>query len=171
MKKQTKQRIAALVIVVIFGMSSIAFVVGSLAGTPQQDEIKPLENFVVEGPVDQRVEDAYYKGGFTWMKFYYIDKNDLLYLSVDQFPELFQAPNNQKQLIVQKLESNESSAYIYSVNGQEELSQPTEEQLIESVCRVLSAPPPDCAFLNQTKTNNPTLSINTTGNNTQNNTA
>ncbi|GEM_PF-1811905 len=154
MKKQTKQRIAALVIVVIFGMSSIAFVVGSLAGTPQEDKIKPLENFVVEGHVDQRVEDAYYKGGFSWMKFYYTDKNDLLYLSVDQFPDIFKAPNGQRQLIVQKLEGNESYVYVYSLNGQEELTVPTEEQLIESVCRVLSAPPPDCAFLNQTKTNN-----------------
>ena len=153
MKKQTKQRIAALFIVIIFGMSSVAFVFGFLSGTPQQDEIKPLENFIVEGQVDPRVEDAYYKGGFSWMKFYYTDKNNLLYQSVDQFPDIFKAPNGQKQLIIQKLESNESYVYVYSVNGQEELTNLTEEKLIESVCRVVVLPPPDCLFLNQTKTN------------------
>ncbi len=157
MRKQTKQRIAALVIVVIFGMSSIAFVFGFLGGTPQQDEIKPLEKFVFEGQVDPRVEDAYYRGGFTWMRFYYVDKNEVLYSSIDQFPDLFKAPNGQQQMIIQKLESNESFVYVYSVNGQEELTAPTEDQIIESVCRVLVLPPPDCAFLNQTKTNNNTI--------------
>lgn len=175
MKKQTKQRIAALVIVIIFGMSSIAFVFGFLSGTPQQQnsDLKPLEKFIVEGPVDPRLEEAYYKGGFSWMKFYYTDKTDLLYSSVDQFPDIFKAPNGQQQLIIQKLESNESYVYVYSVNGQEEITAPTEEQLLESVCRILVLPPPDCVFLNQTKTNSNTVinsSSNSTSNNTQNNT-
>jgi len=167
MRKSTTQKIAALTIVLIFGMSSIAFFFsGFFPQANQQNDLKPLSSFIVEGEVDQRLEDAYYKGGFTWMKFYYADANDPLHAVVDQLPELFQAPGRQTQLVVQKLQGNETYIYLYSVNGQEELSDPTEDSIINALCNILTVPPPDCAFLNQTSSGANEINSNSTANNT-----
>jgi len=155
MRKDTKKQVMALFIVLIFGLSSIAFFFTSFFGgsTQQQNDIKPLEKFVLDGQVDSRVEDAYYRSGFTWMKVYYSDKNDRVYTTVEQLPDLFKTPDGQTQLVVQRLQANSTLISIYSVNGREELLIDADEnEIISKLCSVVVLPPADCAFLNQTNT-------------------
>jgi hypothetical protein len=149
MRKATRNKIAGLFIVFIFGMSSIAFVVsffGSGVGAQQNNDIEPLQTFVIDGEVEQRLEDAYVQGGFTWMKFYYTD-TDGLYQITNQLPEVLKAPNGQTQLVVQRFQDTENRVFVYSAIGQDEINDPTENELLVKICSVLTVPPADCAFL------------------------
>ena len=154
MKKDTKKQLMALFIVLIFGLSSIAFFFTSFFGglNQQQATTNPLDKFVLDGQIDSKVEDAYYKSGFTWMKVYYTDKNEKLYSVVEQLPDIFKAPNGQTQLVVQRLQSNSTFISIYSVNGKEEVTSTDENEIVSKLCSIVVLPPADCAFLNQNVT-------------------
>ena len=158
MRRDEKKKLMALTIVLIFGLSSIAFFFTSFFGglNNQQNDIKPLTNFVFDGVVDSRLEDAYYTSGFTWMKVYYADKNEKIYTSVEQLPDLFKAPNGQTQLIVQRLSDNSTHISVYSINGREEFEGSDESVLIGKLCSVIVLPPADCAFLANNSTVNDT---------------
>lgn len=145
MKKSTKKTLMALGIIFIFGMSSIAFVFSGF--TQQQEQLKPLDSFVVDGEIDQPLESAYIQNGVTFLKFYYNGSVDSRIASfVDQAPELFTTSAGQLQLIVLKIESPSTYARILNVNGAVDLAEITVDGLYDSLCTALLAPPPECVI-------------------------
>lgn len=145
MRKSTKKTIMALSIVLIFGMSSIAFVITSFSGFSgaQQDEFEPLEKFVVEGELKPLIAYEYYQNGFTFLKFYY---NDNQYISsyVDTLPELFKTNSGHIQLIVEKIPSNETYVDIINFNNEERIYNITDEKISDSLCYILISVPMRC---------------------------
>lgn len=151
MKKSTKKTIAALVIILIFGMSSIAFIVTSAFPGGEQEQFQPLTNFVVEGDIDPAYEATYVQNGFTWMKFYYEEADPIFLSFIDSLPATYVTGFGQQQLVVQKINSayGNSSQYaaISSLQGLEEIENPDEVKLTESLCRLLVVTPSECGFL------------------------
>lgn len=148
MKNDTKKKLFAVFIAFIFLMSSIAFVTTLFTGggIAQQQEFKPLESFVVEGPLDQRTESTYVQGGFTSLKFYY--SNDALLGFVEQLPGITATNTGQQQMIVQKIPANETYMSIVSLTASEEIRNLTKPNIVETLCRVLTVKPLECIKLN-----------------------
>ena len=150
MRQDTKKKLFAVFIIVTFAMSSLAFVatIFTGGGLPPQQEFKPLESFVVEGPLNPQIEDKYVRAGFTSLKFYYND--DSLLSFVEQLPYLSRTNADQQQLIVQKIPGNETYISIVALNGAEEVRSVSKETIMEAVCRLLTVTPLECVALNAT---------------------
>ncbi len=148
MKKSTKKTIMALSIILIFGMSSAAFVVSSFGGNlGQQDQPRPLDRYVVDGLVDPQLENAYIQSGFTFLKLYKNDQIDnSIVLFFDQTPEIFLTPSSQVQLIVLKINSTENYADIINLNGQTRVDDLSQDGIFDALCTTLLAPPTECAI-------------------------
>ncbi len=156
----------AIAIVLTFGLSSIAYVITSFTGQQPEIKAKTLDNFVVDGELDSNTEYEYYTNGYTFVKFYYINLSEVIPL-VDQLPDLFKTTNDQIQLIVEKIQSNETYIKIMSLNGEDMLYNITEEELQKSLCNILLSAPLECviADMNFTEIANNTTSGNETINN------
>lgn len=151
MKQSTKKKLFAVFIIFTFGMSSLAFVatIFTGGGLPQQEEFKPLESFVVDGPLDSRIESTYVRAGFTSLRFYH--DNDAFLGFVEQLPYVTRTNTEQQQLIVQKIPANETYIEIITVNAVEELRNVTRENILVSLCRLLTVTPLECVALNLTR--------------------
>jgi hypothetical protein len=150
MKKSTKKTLAALVIILIFGFSSIAFIVSELAGNPQSGQLKPLNSTVVDGPVDPSLESAYIQNQYTFLKYYYSEK-DYLYEYVAQLPEIMSLPDGNVQLLVVRLhvnDTNETRAEIINLNGDNQVADLSEAGLADALCQQLMFAPTDCLLQN-----------------------
>ena len=142
MKKITKQRIGVLIVASIFLMSTIAYVLTSTLNP--QAENKELENFVIEGELDPAIENEYLRNGFTSMRFYYSDNDFIFFL--DNLPKYMKTGRNQVQLIVQKIESNETYAVITGPYGEEEIRNVTQDNLFNALCDILLDTPVECGY-------------------------
>lgn len=139
----------ALGIIFIFGMSSIAFVFSGFGGnTNQQNGLKPLDRYVVDGEIDQRLEDAYIQGGFTFLKFYYNSSADSRLVSfVEQAPELFTTSSGQVQLIVLKIASPTTYGRVININVAADIPEINRDTLFDSLCSALLSPPAECVIV------------------------
>ncbi len=146
MKKSTTQKIAVIMIIFLFGMSSIAFIITGLFGTTENGQ-KPkiLDSFVVDGELDSITESDYYRKGFTIMKFYYSENSIIDY--VNQLPEMTQAPNGAYQLIVEKIPADSTYAILAGPYGDEEIKNVTIQAIQDSLCSMLYYPPIECALM------------------------
>lgn len=148
MKKSTQKMLMAISIAFIFGMSSIAFVFfGFGAPVDQQANLKPLDRFVLEEEVDPRLEDAYIRSGFTFLKLYYSDETPREIIAfAEQAPDSFTTPDGQKQLIVIKLDSSLSYAKITNFNVNNDIFNMTINKLTDELCISLVVQPTECAL-------------------------
>ena len=148
MKKSTKKTIMALAIILIFGMSSAAFVVSSFGGNlGQQNQLKPLDTYVIDGPIDAQLENAYLQGGVTFLKLYHNDQMDSSVISfANQAPETFLTPSGQVQLIVLKINSTENYVNIVNINGETRVDDLSQDSMFDALCTSLLAPPTECAI-------------------------
>lgn len=153
MKKSTKQLIIVLFIILMFGMSTIAFVVTGIVGNTQQQQqqFRPLESTVVEGDLDPVYESTYIQKGFTWLKFYYTEADAAFLSFIDSLPSAYTTNNGQTQLIVQKINSaygsNSNYIIVSSQQGVEELTENDESEIVQALCRLLTVVPAECAFV------------------------
>ena len=139
----------ALGIILIFALSSVAFVFSSFGGQVQDNSnsIKPLDKYVIDGEIDPRVEAAYVQGGFTFLKLYYDSSTSPEIISfVEQAPPTFTTPSGQVQIVSQKINSNASYVKIININGEQNVFNLTNEKLIESLCITLVVQPTECAI-------------------------
>ncbi len=149
MKKSTKKLVFLIFILITFTLSSIAFVVVNIAGGQQQQEqLKPLESFVIEGDIDPRLESAYLSNGFTFLKYYYKEKDDALEQYINLLPDLTITNFNQKQLYVQKIQGNSNRINIRGPYGDKILTSAnmTESNIFQTLCNTLLFAPPECAL-------------------------
>lgn len=147
MKKSTQKMLMALGIIVIFGLSSIAFVFSGFAPADQQNNLKPLDKFVVDGEIDPRLEDAYTRAGFTFLKLYYSNETARQIIAfAEQAPDSFTTPDGQRQLIVIKLQSSLNYAKINNLNGERDIFNVTTDKITEELCTYLVVQPTECAL-------------------------
>ncbi len=157
MKKSTKKIIISIVIILVLGMSSIAFVAtGLLGNTQQQQQSQQLTSPIVKGEVDAATETAYIQNGFTWVKYYYTEKDPSFTFFIESLPQAYPTASGQPQIIVQELNeqySNETNyVTITSLAGQESFSaDPT--KIVSSLCNLLTITPFECLI----NTNNNTI--------------
>lgn len=143
--------VAALVMAIIFGMSSIAFILSGFSGQTQQ-EFQPLDSNVVEGEIDQFTKDVYIQNRFTFVELIYEDRS-FLASYVDSLPARFPTPSGQQQIIVQKIKGSEDIVSISNFNGDFLVTTATPEKIEEKLCERLAVIPIECAFLVQNMTN------------------
>lgn len=136
----------ALGIIFIFAMSSIAFVFVGFSPV-QQNQLQPLDRYVVEGEIDPQLESAYIQNGATFLKFYYNDGTDRRLVSfVESAPEQFTTPSGQIQMFVLKIQSPTTYARILNINGPVDLSDLNEGKIFDALCSSLLAPPTECVI-------------------------
>ncbi|MFH0948873.1 MAG: hypothetical protein V1802_00110 [Candidatus Aenigmatarchaeota archaeon] len=148
MKKSTKQKIIVLFIVLVFSMSSLAYIISSVTGygNENQNKIKPLDEFVIDGEIDKAVEDQYIQNGFTFLKFYYAEADPMFMTYIESLPDMTAISSGQKQLFVQKIESVNNTIVISNMNGENELTNITQSAVFESLCETLVMPPIECGL-------------------------
>ena len=147
MKKQTRQRLMAISVLLILSMSSIAYVFYDLIGT-QTQQIKPLTGYVVDGEIDQQLEATYVQNGWTFLKVYYNDTIDTaLTTFLNQAPQTFTTSQGQTQLVVQKLTSAKNYAVMSNLNGENTIYNMTIDDLYTGLCSNLMALPTECALV------------------------
>jgi hypothetical protein len=145
MKKATKQKLVVLFIILIFGMSTIAFVFLGITGnigTEQQGLTSP----VIEEEIDPQLESAYIQNGITFLKYYYKEKDDI-YNYVGTLPGTLTTSDGQVQMVVERIQSDEERMVIDSIyGGTEELAEITYDSVLSSLCSHLVSTPPECAL-------------------------
>ncbi len=154
MKKSTKKLLMSLSIILIFGLSSIAFVatglLGNSGGNTQGQQIEQLTSPVVEGNVDPAVETAYIQHGFTWIKYYYKIQDPSFLSFLEGLQQSF-TTNNQVQVIIQKINSsyaNEASYIIVESQYGQDSFVPDNNRTISALCKLLYVTPVECAVRN-----------------------
>jgi hypothetical protein len=141
MRKQRKQMLMVLFIVLIFGMSSLAFVVNF--ATPET-KVTKLDTFVIDGEVNENLEYQYIQRGYTFMRYYYADTVPDY---ISQLPEIFVTNTNQKQLFVLKIAANDTYVSIRSANNEVSINA-TEEDIFDALCSTLMVTPSECGLRN-----------------------
>ena len=145
MKKSTQKRLMAISIVLIFALSSIAFVFTGFQ-QPQQ-QIKSLDSFVIDGEIDPQVQAAYVEGGFTFLKLYYNTETSADIIGfADAAPSYFTTPNGQVQLVSQKITSGTTYANIVNYQGDKYVANVTVDSLFSAICARLTVQSTECAL-------------------------
>lgn len=70
MKKSTKKIVMSLFIILIFGLSSIAYVATSFFGPKENTQQNSVQSYFIDGNIDIQTENTYVQNGYTWIKFY-----------------------------------------------------------------------------------------------------
>ena len=147
MRKSTKKTIMSLVIILLFAMSTIAYVLVYVSKSNQQeDEIQVLDSFVIDYELNYRTEVDYIMRGYTIFKFYYLDQTDPIISYVQQLPNIFKSSSNQPQIIVEKLPSNDTYANIINYYINEDLANLTEDNIFDYLCDNVLSPPLECGL-------------------------
>lgn len=138
----------AISIILIFALSSIAFVFsGFQSGQNTNTNLKPLENFVVDGEINQNLENTYIQNGFTFLKFYYNESTDTNIVNmINNIPESFTTPSGQQQVIVIKIISQETYAKILNINGENDVFNITSDKIFDALCLNLMVMPTECTI-------------------------
>jgi hypothetical protein len=151
MKKHTKQYLIVLFIILIFGMSTIAFVTTGFLGGTGGNQFKPLASPIVEGELDPIYENTYIQKGFTWLKFYYTDADPRFLAFIDSLPEAYATNTGQTQMIVQKINKDYAGKQQYVVvssqQGVDEIENPDKMKIVNSLCALLTFIPAECGFV------------------------
>ena len=165
MKKDTKKRLGAFLVILLFGMSSLAYVVVGIYGkssnsnSNNNDQLqKDLQDYIVEYEIDPAVRQQIISGGFTIVTYYYTEQK----IDVESFPKKYALNTGQPQIFVEKIKSNKDSLTIFSSQNTETLDNLTDENILNVLCRTLVVTPLDCVLTGEI--------LNTTGNTTPNDT-
>lgn len=147
MKPEDKKKWFALFILITFGLSTIAFVITGLTGSSnffsqQQEQFKPLDKYVLDEDVDPTTENEYLKRGYTLLKFYYADTAPLY---LEALPESLLA-DSQIQLVVVRIKDENNYARIINFQNNKEITNLTEENMINELCSSLIVTPIECAL-------------------------
>ena len=134
-------------IIIIFSMSSVAFVITSFSQPPPADNT--IDTFVIEGELDPDLELMALQNRFTIIKYYYSSNELMSY--IEQIPENFKTNTNQIQAIVEKIPTNGTS-YIYIIGpfNDIELEELTQNNIFNALCDTLASPPLECGLRNIT---------------------
>jgi len=153
MKTKHKQMMIALVMVLIFGFSSIAFIASSLGGQSSTTggEIQPLTSSIIEDEIDFATKNAYIQGGFTFLT-YYSNGYDFQFDNfLNNLPQQTALPSGQTQLFIVKAEGS-TNIQIESMTGFESLNDTDSEKVFEKLCGLLSFTPVECALMTLNET-------------------
>ncbi len=166
MKKSTKKVLASIIIIAIFGMSSIAYVTLGIFGV-QPQQTKLLKSNVIDEPVSQDTENFYIQNQYTFLNFYYTQP-DALYDYVSSLPDMMTLPTGEVQLFVVRAQANETSALVANLKGGVDVTDLSQQGIFNALCENLMFTPTDCLLsgIQQPVVNN---SSNQTDNSTQQN--
>jgi hypothetical protein len=144
MKKQIKKTVMTIIIVVLLATSTIAFVVISSVSPEQTSENLelPTQN-VIDGYINESYRQLYLSNGYTLMEYhYYEDCCKNISTFVDYLPEVIGT-----QLVIQKIKDTDYYITLESAYGIEsKLTPQTNEDLLKSLCRILTRAPIDCGL-------------------------
>lgn len=150
MRREKKKVVMTLFIILVFGMSSIAFLTSGLLGvSAPPPEIKQLTSFVVEGEIDPDTENAYISSGVTFLKVYLSERDPAFEAYLNGLPQALTTPAGQVQLVVQKFNAGQPHASI--VNAQHDVMvNLTRADISAALCTRLLFAPIECALENLT---------------------
>ena len=150
MKKRTKTAIAAIAMILIFGLSSITYIVFSL------DFIKPENNQQEQQQDDFTIEEyVYYEPLTNFRKQELVSRGYTIATAnyktgccqdsialIQQLPQTFQ-----QQVVVELLQAEENSFTTSSLVGAFSGDIESKEDITATVCKASLSPPPDCGII------------------------
>jgi hypothetical protein len=147
MKKSTKKIVMSLFIILIFGLSSIAYVATSFFGPKENTQQNSVQSYFIDGNIDIQTENTYVQNGYTWIKFYSNGNDNEFLAFVKNLPNTYTIPSGQHQIIVQKMSTQVDETYILieSLQGQERVG-PEANSTVDALCKLLTIPPVECAL-------------------------
>ena len=150
MKKSAQQKIVVLFIILIFGMSSIAYVINSVQNTEQQSIPSSL---ILDRELTPQEEAQFIQNGFTSFKFYYTNSTsqDLINY-VNSLQETFKTDQGQVQVILQHISSDKTQIYLVSNRDEETIDNLTQQNIFASLCKTVTIAPFECMLKNLTAT-------------------
>jgi hypothetical protein len=163
MKKQTKTIITTLVIVIIMGFSTIAFVVLERIPETGVQTIEKPTKFVYDGKLNESYREAYMKMGYSLLEFHrYQGCCQMLEFQIEALPEYLDG------LIIEKVDNEstrQTGPYVRaeSILSETQTNSTNFTDIFNAICTTLPKPPIDCGLM-QTNT---TFDKNTTKNLTE----
>ncbi|MFC2143467.1 hypothetical protein ACFLQN_03640 [Candidatus Aenigmatarchaeota archaeon] len=150
MKKTTQSKLMVLFVVLIFGMSTIAYVFMSATnfGSQESEQTELLEEYIIEGDIDPNIESQYVQNGYTFLKYYYNEGTYFNYL--ESLPTLFQTNTGQMQLFIVKIPDEREFISINNLNGIQEIEELSEMTIFAELCGNLLSVPAECILTNFT---------------------
>ena len=165
MKKETKQKIFIFFVILMFGSSSIAYVF--IGFGDDGDELEVLTDFIVEHELNAVTEQYYIQRGYTFMRYLYQIKDENYFL-LQELPDIYRTLQDQKQIIIERIESNITELQIVNSNNKVIIAQEnlTFDNIYESLCNTLLSVPTECVtYLGVLEKTN--ARANTTGENNE----
>ncbi len=155
MKKKTKNLIATLLIVVLFGMSSISFIFLTSNTTQQvdnsqdtQQQLRPPVGGIIEGYLDSGEKIQYVNAGYTVMEFHF---NNTCCREIGPSIEALSDVVG-SQLIIQKIEDDEYFIKLESLSGTTEKAAPQNQiEILSEMCKIVLRAPIECGLIDLEK--------------------
>ena len=144
MKKSNKKIIWALFIIIVMFGSSLAYVALSVIPEQTTPQFTAPNELVIEGMLNETLKEVYIPRGYTLMEFHYYEGCcQEIQFYIDALPEMLE-----KQLIVEKIKDGTGPAIVAeSIYGKDERNITAVDDVFESLCKVLTKPPPDCGIM------------------------
>ena len=135
-------------IIIIFSMSSVAYVITSFT-QPYQGNDDSIDSFVIDGELSPEQEQLALQNRFTIVKYYYSSPELMSF--IEKIPDNFKTNVNQVQAIVEKIPTNGTS-YVYIVGpfNDVEIEELTQDNIYNALCDTLASPPLECGLRNLT---------------------
>ncbi|MHA1873831.1 MAG: hypothetical protein ACTSVB_06940 [Candidatus Heimdallarchaeaceae archaeon] len=148
MKKATKQKLMVLFIVIIFSMSSIAYIINNFTNQKTNEF-----SFIMDKELEPQTEYELIQNGFTSLKFFYSNDTDKSIIDyVNSLQERFKTNDGYIQIILQKIKSNSTYIIVSSLNGEKVIENLTQENIFSSLCDIVIVTPVECLISNLNST-------------------
>ncbi len=148
MKKATKQKLMVLFIVIIFSMSSIAYIINNFTNQKTNEF-----SFIMDKELEPQTEYELIQNGFTSLKFFYSNDTDKSIIDyVNSLQERFKTNDGYIQIILQKIKSNSTYIIVSSLNGEKVIENLTQENVFSSLCDIVIVTPVECLISNLNST-------------------
>ena len=132
-------------ILLIFGMSTLAFVFLSIVGQTAIPQEETIESPVVEKELSPYLESLYIQGGVTFLKYYYTEKDEI-YGYVGTLPGTLTAIDGSTQIVVERIQDSSRRLTIQSLYDNQDIDILTTKEIFLALCNHLVSTPPECAL-------------------------
>ena len=132
-------------ILLIFGMSTLAFVFLSIVGQTAIPQEETIESPVVEKELSPYLESLYIQGGVTFLKYYYTEKDEI-YGYVGTLPGTLTAIDGSTQIVVERIQDSSRRLTIQSLYDNQDMDTLTTKEIFLALCNHLVSTPPECAL-------------------------
>ncbi len=151
MKEKTR-KVVTLLITIIMASSILGYAIGWIGraiDTNQNSENNKIVNYIIHEKINNQTKSLLIRNGFTIAEFYYNnDTNYQIIQYVKSLPQNFPTLDGKTQIISSMIDNSpEEKLILYSMKGENELTNLTVENIKDSLCPLLYSTSVECVNL------------------------